>query len=228
MDKKEWLILSTSGIAALIISFFDIVFNKDQSLAVKIGEVVRIYFFKGWDGSIWAGLVIIILVAIFFTHLKNPYTKWESAQIGFSIISIITTIASPLKQDSVSHLSFYALPISNAYAQNAITENKSKSETTVKIITSDYLNNANIQIRDALTDKIVRTLAISSTNKILIDSLNSNSEYIIYIESSGKRWTKVKVKPKNENEVIKIKTTNSKTPMFFQRFMGATEVQILE
>jgi hypothetical protein len=219
MKENKFVLICCASLAAFFVSIFDLTFNGINSLPMKIGEAIRIFIIKGWDSSALIGLILIIAFGGFICFIRDPKSKILAGEIGLGIISLITTLASPISQEAVSRSLASNAAVTREIAQVA-NKYESKNGIVLELEKHDESNPFLVQVRDAKTDVLLVTRTTNS-DVIDLDSIDKKGEYVVYLEGKGHRWTKFKVTYDGTKTLLKVKPEDSNVPMLFQRFTGA-------
>jgi hypothetical protein len=226
--KTKISLLISSLFGAVIVAFYDIGLNDQQSVVMKTGEIVRQYFISYWDSSAWAGLSAVLIVTAFFHHMRSPQSKKAACELGLGIISVIATIMSPLKHESIGkrHTVSFSIEEKAWAEEDSQTHNGWKASAVV--VPGNGNEIVRYQIRDANSDAIVKSESVKSGKPISIENLDTAKSYFLYVEASGQRWTKVKVKPQEGAPQLNVIPSDSRMPISVQRFLGTSKPERIE
>lgn len=146
----------------------------------------------------------------FFSEIKKV-----AAKIGLGIISVVATFASPLSKSKVSNLFGSISLIETVYAQQS-----QGGVLELKLSDVDPGQAVNVEVRDAVTDKIVFVKSVLD-GEASFKNLEKSKDYNVYLEGSGLRWTKVPIKITEQTALIEVSPQKSIIPVGIQKFFGA-------
>jgi len=218
MKEKKGVLVACAATAALFVGIFDLTFNGVDSLPMKIGEAVRIFLLKGWDTYAWFGLLIIVSFGAFICFIREPKSKTSAGEIGLGIITLITTLASPISQKAVSKGMGMSSFVTRAIAQEDV-ESKKSGKIVLKLERTEVDKQFLIQVRELYSDSLLDT-KISNSQTIELTGIAEKGKYIIYLEAEGHKWTRFNIDFDGTNTLYRVQPRFSNIPMVFQRFVG--------